>query len=73
MTHKVTLRTAPHTRTEDTVVEIWDGNRMIGVIYPAPRGIKVISKYIENRPDLLLVEPDEPPAILVNLIAEESR
>lgn len=61
------LQLAPHTRTNDTVVEIWEGSLMIGVIYPHPGGVKIISKYIENRPDLVTIDPAEPPALIVRL------
>lgn len=63
------LRIAPHTQTSDTVVEIWDDKLgMIGVVYPQPRGVRIISKYIENTADLVCIEVQEPAALVVNLV-----
>lgn len=48
------LKLAPHSRLNDTIVEIWqcDENglekEMIGVVYPSSNGVKIISKYLEN-------------------------
>lgn len=69
----ITLKPAKHIinrLVEKTVIEIWDGQKFIGVIYPSLRGVKIISKYIENRDDLLQVEALEPAAVVVNLLRE---
>lgn len=69
----ITLKPAKHIinrLVEKTVIEIWDGKKFIGVIYPSLRGVKIISKYIENRDDLLQVEALEPAAVVVNLLRE---
>lgn len=69
----ITLKPAKHIinrLVEKTVIEIWDDAKFIGVIYPSLRGVKIISKYIENRDDLLQVEALEPAAVLVNLLRE---
>lgn len=42
----ISLRLAPHTRVDDTIVEIWRDDAMIGVIYPSPKGIKLLSKFL---------------------------
>jgi len=69
----ITLKPAKHIidrLVEKTVIEIWDSKKFIGVIYPTERGVKIVSKYIENRDDLLQVEALEPLAVLVNILRE---
>lgn len=68
-----TIKPATHTLNKEQVriYEVWDGDRFIAAIYPTERGVKIVSKYIENREDLLQVEPLEPPAILVNILREK--
>ena len=64
MTH---FRRAPHSSEPRVVIEVWEDQQMIAVIYPKDRGVKIVSKYIENRPDLVVVDLQEPPALLVNV------
>lgn len=40
------LRMGKHSiRSETAVVEIWKDGQMIGTIYPAESGVRVVSKY----------------------------
>jgi hypothetical protein len=39
------LRMRQHSITNGLMFEIWDGHQLVGRIYAAPRGIRVISKY----------------------------
>jgi hypothetical protein len=57
-----------HLVTGSAVCEIWHAGEMIGTIYAAARGVKIVSKYIENTTDLVIIEAAEPPALLVNIL-----
>lgn len=78
MVTMIKLLAQPHTSKSAAVIEIWEtgpvdhpmAERLLGVIYPTSRGVKIISKYIEARDDLLQVEALEPAAVLVNLLRE---
>jgi hypothetical protein len=53
------------------VVEICYGEKLLGVIYPTERGIKVVSKYFLNPERMVKIERGENkfphlPAILIN-------
>lgn len=53
------------------VVEIWDGDSLMGAIYSTDRGIKVVSKFIAEDPEGA-VEIDRSmlppiPVILINI------
>jgi len=63
------MRLQPHTlkRGVQLVAVTDDSGALLCAIYETPRGLKIVSKYIENRPDLVVIDPDEPPALLVNL------
>jgi hypothetical protein len=66
------LRITQHTIKNRKIVEIWDGDmegapRLIGVIYPMERGVKIVSKYLENRPDVVVIDPEFPRALLVRI------
>ena len=58
------LRTAQRTLN---IVEVWDGDTLIAAIYPSPGGVKIVSKYLENRPDLVTVDAVEPLALTVRI------
>ena len=49
------------------VCEVWDGLRLMGVVYPHQDGIHIVSKYLNG------AEPtvDFPPGILVKLNRDE--
>jgi len=54
------------------IVEVWNGNVLMGVVYPTDNGIKVVSKYIADDPEAAIkVDRNRLPpipAILINLI-----
>ncbi len=54
------------------MVEIWNGNIFMGAIYSTENGIKIISKYIANNPEVAIKIDRSSlppiPAILINLI-----
>lgn len=55
------------------IVEIWNGDTLMGTIYPTERGIKLVSKYIVDDPEGA-VEVDRSklppiPAILINILS----
>lgn len=41
----ITFKLAPHTVLDVTVVEVWDDGKFLATIYPAVRGLQIISKY----------------------------
>jgi len=49
------------------VVELWDGETLMGKITPTETGIRLESEYIVNHPLLTAIEAVEPPALQVNL------
>lgn len=59
-----TLRPAPHTTLDNTVVEVWQDGDMIAVIYPTRDGVQIISKYLNEK----MGQP--PPAVLAIHIRE---
>jgi hypothetical protein len=63
------LRRGTHQITNCTdMVELLDeSGKLVAGIYATDTGLKIVSKYIENRPDLVVVDPEYPPAILVRL------
>jgi hypothetical protein len=69
----ITLRPAPHTATEDTVVEVWDDQRMVAAIYPTVRGVKIISKHLDGRMSVLShveYDPAPPASIHIHVLPE---
>lgn len=54
------------------MIEIWNGAILMGAVYPTDNGIKVISKYIADKPEAAIrVDRSKLPpipAILINLI-----
>ena len=66
-----------HTITGATMFELRDEDgRLVAGIYATDDGLKVVSKYITNHPLLVAIDPNEPPAIVINLapgiVAEQS-
>jgi hypothetical protein len=48
---------------------VWDVEEaiLLGVLYPTPMGAKFVSKFITNHPLLVVISPDDPPAVIVSL------
>jgi hypothetical protein len=71
----VQFRVAHHSVTGGRIVEVWnaEGTALLGVIYPTSSGIKFVSKYITNHPHLVVIDPAEPPAVLISLEKEPSQ
>ncbi len=68
----ITFKLAPHSVTPGIeIVEIWDRDEMIGVVYPTELGIKVVSKFIpDNLEGVIHIERHKPvpiPEILINI------
>jgi hypothetical protein len=43
------FRIAPHAfRTGIEIVEIFEGDQLVGALYPHPRGVQLISKYLKE-------------------------
>lgn len=68
-TENLVFRQAIHWRTAEAVIEVWsaDAKKLLGVLYPTPSGVKFVSKYITNHPHLVVVDPAEPPAVIITL------
>lgn len=68
------LKMAEHSIEPDQrkIVEIWNGDVFMGAIYPTNQGIKVVSKYIADNPEVAIKVDRSKlpriPAILINLI-----
>ena len=45
------------------VCEVWDGSRLVGVVYPHQDGIHIVSKYMNGTESTVI----SPPGILVKL------
>lgn len=67
--HPLRFREAVHIGTGVPVTEVWsaDEKELIGVLYPTTNGVKFVSKYITNHPQLVVVDPVEPPAVIITL------
>ena len=67
--NNVKLRPTTHSKTGEAITEVWssDEQELLGVIYPTPGGIKLVSKLIINHPHTIAINPDDPPAIFINL------
>ena len=62
------LRMSKYSLTGGKIVEVWEDGRFIAAIYPKDRGVKIVSKYLDNRRrDLVTVDPSYPPALHVNI------
>ncbi len=57
------LRTERHAVKGTSLCEVWKDGQMIATIYPTDRGVKVVSKHIENRDDLVTIDPGEAHAV----------
>lgn len=44
----VTFKVVPHSVKDDAVIEVWEDGHMISVIYPADRGVRLVSKYLPS-------------------------
>lgn len=68
------LRMAEHLIESDRrqMIEIWNGDVLMGSIYPTNNGVKIVSKYIANNPEAAIridrSKLPPIPAILINLI-----
>ena len=51
------------------VVEVWsaDETKLLGALYPTARGVKFVSKFITHHAQLVVIDPDELPAIVISL------
>jgi len=69
-----TLKMAEHSIEPDQgkIIEIWNGDVLMGTIYPTNQGIKVVTKYIVDNPEeAIKVDRSKLPpipTILINLI-----
>lgn len=66
----ISLRPAQHTRTDDTIVEVWRNDEMVAVIYPSPEGVKIISKHFDlakSPEDVVSWELTNPMAVYVDI------
>jgi hypothetical protein len=69
---KVKFRQKDHALTAGErarVVEVWsaDETTLLGVLYPTAVGVKFVSKFITNHPQLVVIDPAEPPAVVISL------
>lgn len=44
----ITFKIATHVNNSVPVVELWEDNEMVGVIYPSDGRVRVISKFVSN-------------------------
>ena len=69
---KFTLELATHSmRNVPTIIEIWQGTRFMGSIYPAEDGIRVISKHLDFAS--VTFEQPSPPTLNIPLIDKTRR
>jgi hypothetical protein len=61
----ITFRIQDHVIRNVQVVEILDGDRLLGTIYPQEWGIRLVSKYLS--PCRVTLEADIPPVLEVRL------
>lgn len=50
-----------------------DSGDLVACLYATAAGLKIVSKYIVNIPELVMIEVQLPPALLVNLAAGMNR
>jgi hypothetical protein len=50
------------------LVEIWDGDAMVGAIYPTERGVKIVSKHFDPAKELVVVDSTQPIAIEIRIL-----
>lgn len=58
-------------KREEKIIEIWNGEELMGAIYPTENGVKIVSKFLPNDPEEA-IEIDRGklppvPAILIKL------
>jgi hypothetical protein len=63
----VTFRIQEHTIRNTQVVEILDGERLLGTIYPQEWGIRLVSKYLDGSFDQISIAPGLPVTLEVRL------
>jgi hypothetical protein len=62
----ITFRIQPHAVLPGVeIVEIFDGDRLVGALYPHEWGIKLVSKYMSK--DQILFSPGMPPVLVIKL------
>lgn len=55
-----------HTVRDDVpVVEVYNGEGLVAVIYPAEHGVKIVSRHFAPADDVITVDMKFPPAITV--------
>lgn len=66
---KTELRLVPHVVLPDEqVIELWHNNVLIGLVAGADGpGVRVISRYLRNSMDAIVIVAEEPPALEVRL------
>jgi hypothetical protein len=62
----ITFRLRAHTGRDVQVIEILDGDTLLGVIYPEAWGIRLVSKYF-NSDDQVSFDSSFPPVLGVRL------
>ncbi len=57
----------------EKIIEIWDGENLMGTIYPMENGIKIVSKFIAENPEAAIQIDKMPPipAIVINLLKQQ--
>lgn len=60
----ITFKIATHVNNSVPVVELWEDNEMVGVIYPSDGRVRVISKFVSN---VDIYEDSCPTIIEINL------
>jgi hypothetical protein len=61
----ITFRLARHSGRDVEVVEILDGNRLLGALYPQAHGVELISKYLKEGSVVFLKGP---PGVLCGVL-----
>jgi hypothetical protein len=63
------LRLSDHGLKMEKIVELCtDAGEVLAAIYATPRGVKIVSQHIQNTPDLVAIEVQYPPALLINIL-----
>jgi hypothetical protein len=70
MKMKTVLKMDPHRILSDVqVVEIWHNNQLLGTVVGADGpGVRIISKYLRNSYDHIVISAVEPPCLEVKLV-----
>lgn len=61
----ITFKLKRHDLRAVEVVEILDGDHLLGVLYPQEWGVRLVSKYLD--PASIGIDPTIPPALEVRL------